>query len=356
MKKWKLSLSFLLIAVMALSMAACGGGTEEEVTEEPGVLNIYMWSEYMSESVITGFEEEYNIEVNVSYMNSSEEATAKISSGGGDEYDLVMPCDADMTALINGGHLAEMNLDNMPNFANLGDAYKFREFDPENKYAIPYLMNYVYVIYNPETCPIEITKYEDLLSPELEGQIASITGIRNLFPIALVSLGYDPNSKVESEIAEAYTWLQDYMKNVKFISSDDTEQAIISGECSVALVFDGQAGRAFKEAPNLKVADLQDPIQLGVDEFVIPANAKNQENAELFLNWIMDAEVMAENLVDNPYTCPNVAAIELTDDSYKLNPAIDIPQHMKENYFLQLDVGEAATVYDEYWTMLLSEQ
>lgn len=350
MKTMKKCLSFLLIAVMVFALAACSGEAEKQ-----GELNIYMWSEYLSDSVVQGFEDEYNIKVNIAYMNSSEEATAKITSGGGDQYDLVMPCDADMGSLINGGKLAEINLDNIPNFANLGDAYKYREFDPENKYAIPYLMNYVYVIYNTETCPIEITKYEDLLSPELKGEIASITGIRNLFPIALVALGYDPNSTVESEIEQAYQWLQKYMENVKYINSDDTEQGIVSGACSVAFVFDGQAGRAFAEVTNLKVADLSDAIQLGVDEFVIPANAKNKENAELFLNWILDAEVMAENLVDNPYTCPNVKAIDLMDDSYKLNPAINIPQHMKENYFLQLSIGDAATIYDKYWTMLLSE-
>ena len=350
-------ISLTLIAAMVFTFTACGGGGgSEEAAQDSGELNIYMWSDYMSDSVIQGFEEETGVKVNLSYMNSSEEATAKLTSGGGDQYDLVMPCDADMTGLINAGKLAEINLDNIPNFENLGDAYKYRTFDPENKYAIPYLMNYIYVVYNPETCPVEIKTYNDLLSPELEGQIASVTGIRNLFPIALIALGYDPNSTNEDEIAAAYGWLQKYIKNTKTLVSDDTEQAIISGACSVALLFDGQAGRAFEAAPNLKVADMTDAIQLGVDEFVIPAGAKNQANAEKFLNYILDANVMAENLVDNPYTCPNVAAIALTDDSYKKNPAIDIPQHMKDNYFLQLDIGEAATVYDKYWTMLLSEQ
>lgn len=347
-------ISFLLIAVLVFSFSACGGGSGE-TAEGGGELNIYMWSDYMSDSIVQAFEEEYGIKVNFSYMSSSEEATAKLTSGGGEQYDLVMPCDADMTSLINGGHLAEINLDNIPNFENLGDAYKYREFDPENKYAIPYLMNYIYVVYNPETCPIEITKYEDLLSPELEGQLASVTGMRNLFPIALVALGYSPNSINEQEIIEAYDWLTKYLKNVKILDSDNTDQTIVNGTVSVAYMFDGQAGRAFQEASNLKVANLTDPIQLGVDEFVIPAGAKNKENAEKFLNYLLDAEVMAENLVENPYTCPNEAAIALTDDSYKKNPAIDIPQSMKENYYLQLDIGAAAPTYDKYWTMLLSQ-
>ena len=46
---------------------------------------------------------------------------------------------------------------------------------------------------------------------------------------------------------------------------------------------------------NLEVADLSDPIQLGVDEFVIPKGAKNKENAEKFLNFLLDAENMAES-------------------------------------------------------------
>jgi spermidine/putrescine transport system substrate-binding protein len=348
-------IALMLIVMMVFTFAACGGGSKEDAANS-GELNIYMWSDYMSDSVVQGFEEETGIKVNFSYMNSSEEATAKLTSGGGDQYDLVMPCDADMTGLIKAGKLAEINLDNLPNFKNLGDAYKYRTFDPENKYAIPYLMNYIYVVYNPETCPVEIKTYDDLLNPALKGQIASVTGIRNLFPISLISLGYDPNSTDEKQIAEAYEWLKKYVANTKTLVSDSTEQALVSGACSVGLLFDGQAGRAFAANPNLKVADLSVPIQLGVDEFVIPAGAKNQENAEKFLNYILDANVMAENLVDNPYTCPNVAAIELTEDSYKKNPAIDIPQHMKDNYFLQLDIGQAATVYDKYWTMLMSEQ
>lgn len=354
MKRLKKFLAFAVIGVMVFSLAACGGGGEEENT---GEVNVYMWSDYMSQDVVDKFTEETGIKVNFSYMSTSEEAAAKITSGGGEQYDLVMPCDADMTSLIEGGYLEEINLDNIPNFENLGDAYKYREFDPKNKYAIPYFMNYVYVIYNKDTCPVEITSYEDLLDPQLKGQIASVTGPRNLFPIALVSLGYDPNSTNDKEIEEAYEWLQDYVPNVAGFDSDSAEKLLINGAASVGFVFDGQATRAFDAMDNLEVADLSDPIQLGVDEFVIPKGAKNKENAEKFLNFLLDAENMAENLQDdNFYSCPNEAAVELMPDSYKKHPAINIPQKMKENYFLQLDVGDAMKTYDKYWTMLMSEE
>ena len=56
------------------------------------------------------------------------------------------------------------------------------------------------------------------------------------------------------------------------------------------------------------------------------------------------------------YACPNEAAVNLMPDEYQKSPALDIPQSMKENYFLQLDIGDAAKTYDKYWTMLMSEQ
>lgn len=360
MKLVKKFIAIAVIAVMAFSLAACGGGDKGE----NGELNIYMWSEYLSQDLVDQFTEETGIKVNFSYMSTSEEAAAKITSGGGDEYDLVMPCDADMTALINGGYLEEINLENLPNFDNLGDIYKYRDFDPENKYAIPYMMNYVYVVYNPETCPIEIDEYADLLDPALEGQIASVTGPRNLFPIALSSLGYDPNSQNDEEIAEAYEWLKKYVPNVAGFDSDSAETMLINGAASVGFLFDGQASKAFSEMGDdaLVVAELKDAVQLGVDEFVIPKGAKNKENAEKFLNFLLDAENMAFNLqtmMDSDgqaYACPNDAAVALMGDDYKNAPALAIPASVKSNYFLQLDIGDAAKTYDKYWTMLMSEE
>jgi len=57
-----------------------------------------------------------------------------------------------------------------------------------------------------------------------------------------------------------------------------------------------------------------------------------------------------------PYSCPNDDAVAMMPDAYKLSPAINIPKSVKENYFLQLDVGDAVKIYDKYWTMLMSDE
>ena len=189
-----------LLLTMAKSMAllkGCGGsdsGASEETTEAASTeLNIYMWQQYISDDLIAKFEEENNCKVNLSYMSDNADAITKLTAGGGQEYDLIMTCDAYMESLVAGDYVEKINFDNVPNASNINESYWTAK-----EYCVPYLMNYIYVVYNKDTCPVEIKSYNDLINPALKGQIASIDGARNLFPIALVALGYDPNSTEES--------------------------------------------------------------------------------------------------------------------------------------------------------------
>ena len=214
-------------------------------------------------------------------------------------------------------------------------------------YCVPYLMNYIYVVYDSETCPVEIHSYNDLLQSGLK--ISTIDGARNLFPIALVALGYDPNSTNESEIAEAYEWLQKFNENV--VAYGNAEQNLTNGTANVAVTYDGNASWAMKEKNTIKVADFtSDPIQLGIDLFVMPKGAKHVDLAEKFLNYICTAEVMAKNLEEFPYSCPNDAAVAAASDDYKNDPARDFSY--KENVFFQEDVGDALTIYNDYYQKL----
>ncbi|MDD3290646.1 MAG: spermidine/putrescine ABC transporter substrate-binding protein [Eubacteriales bacterium] len=337
----------LLMLVLVASLAACGGGAAEE-PEASTELNIYMWNEYISDELIANFEAENNCKVNLSYMSDNADAITKLTAGGGQEYDLIMTCDAYMESLVAGDYVQAINFDNVPNAtANINEAYWAAK-----EYCVPYLMNYIYVVYDTERCPIEITGYQDLVDPALAGQIGSVDGARNLFPIALVALGYDPNSTEESEIAEAYEWLVDYNNNV--VAYGGTELNITNGTVSVIFTYDGNASWAMSELGennNLVIAPFEsDPVQLGFDLYVIPKGAAHVDLAEKFLNYICVPEVMAANLEEFPYSCPNDAAVAVASDTYKNDPARDFGY--KQNVFFQEDVGEAITIYNDYYQKL----
>lgn len=350
----KKALSLILAGTLVLTLAACGGKDAPAGETGSGTastqLNIFMWGDYISEALISDFEEANGCTVNLSYMSDNADSITKLTAGAGSEYDLIMTCDAYMESLIAGGYLEKLDHEQIPNAdANINEAYWFGD---NRDYCVPYLMNYIYVVYDTERCPIEITCYNDLIRPEMAGQIGSIDGARNLFPIALIALGYDPNSTVESEIAEAYEWLVKFNANV--VAYGATQENIVNGTISCMLTYDGNASWAMNELGednHLTIAPFtDDPVQLGFDLFVIPKGAQHTDLAYKFLNYICEPEVMAENLVDFPYSCPNDAAVAAASDAYRNDPAFDFDY--KTNIFFQEDVGDALAIYDQYYQML----
>ena len=339
----KKTLALIIALAMMLSLGITASAAERKE------INIFMWSDYISDDLIANFEDKYGVRVNLSYMNDNADSITKLTAGAGDGYDLIMTCDAYMESLIAGGYLEKLDLSKIPNSKNINKAY----WSEQNQdYCVPYLMNYIYVVYDTERCPIEITCYNDLIRPEMKGQIGSVDGARNLFPIALIALGYDPNSRDEKEIAEAYEWLVKYNENV--LAYGSTETNIVNGTISCMFTYDGNTAEAMAqlgEDNKLIVAPFtKDPVQLGFDLFVIPKGAQHMGDAYAFLNYICDPEVMAANLVDNPYSCPNDAAVAAASEEYRNGPAFDFDY--KTNIFFQEDVGDAITVYDKYYQML----
>ena len=339
----KKAVALILALVMVFALAACGKSTESKE------LNIFMWSDYISDEMIANFEKEYGATVNLSYMNDNADSITKLTAGAGDGYDLIMTCDAYMESLIAGGYLEELDVSKIPNSSNINKAYWS---DQNQKYCVPYLMNYIYVVYDTERCPIDITCYNDLIRPEMKGQIGSVDGARNLFPIALIALGYDPNSTDENEIKEAYEWLVKYNENV--VAYGSTETNIVNGTISCMFTYDGNTAEAMAQMGDkntLVVAPFtDDAVQLGFDLFVVPKGAQHVDLAYEFLNYMCDPEVMAANLVENPYSCPNDAAVAAASEDYRNAPAFDFAY--KTNIFFQKDVGDAITIYDEYYQML----
>ena len=347
----KKALALILALIMALSLVACGDkGGDEGTPDASSELNIFMWGDYISEDLISNFEQANGCTINLSYMSDNADSITKLTAGAGSEYDLIMTCDAYMESLIAGGYLEKLDHAQIPNaVANINEAY----WNGDNKdYCVPYLMNYIYVVYDTERCPIEITCYNDLIDPAMKGQIGTVDGARNLFPIALIALGYDPNSTSETEIAAAYDWLVKFNENV--VAYGSTEQNMVNGTISCMLTYDGNASWAMSELGEnntLTIAPFTaDAVQLGFDLFTIPKDAKHADLAHKFLDYICDPQVMADNLVEFPYSCPNDAAVAVANDNYKNDPAFDFDY--KTNVFFQEDVGDALAIYDKYYQML----
>ena len=348
-------ISIILCVVIIGTFMGCSS-KEKTDTGLAKEINIFIWSEYVSEDAIKGFEDEYGIKVNVSYFTSTDEMNAKLMSGGGKDYDIVQAGNSQIENLINQNYIQELDYDNIPNFKNLSEESRNPSYDPESKYSVEYLSSYTVIGYNKKTCPIEIKSVKDLLNPALKGTIVSITSSRRIMAMILDSLGYDPNTTDEAQIKEATEFLKKMKSNVKIFDGDCPRKSLLNGECSVALIYNGDLAIAMNEDPGTYViADINSGYVKASNEWCVPTGASNKKEAEMFINYMLDPEVMAKNLDVFPYNCPNEEALKVASDKYKNNPSLNLSKETMNKAVSVKDVGETEVVYDKYWSEFMSK-
>ena len=107
-----------------------------------------------------------------------------------------------ISQLIEEGRLAELNYDNIPNFAKIDDRFKNLPYDPENKYTVPYTWGTLGIIYNTQRVTEPVT-WDLMFDTDHAGDVLMIRNSRDAFGLALMSLGYSVNTTNEDEIRQA---------------------------------------------------------------------------------------------------------------------------------------------------------
>ena len=140
-----------LIPVAMAVLIVIGGFIygQKDGTSKNGQVIVYNWGEYIDPEIIDLFEEETGIDVIYEEFETNEIMYPKIQSGA-IAYDVVCPSDYMIQRMIENDLLAEINYDHIPNLKYIGDNYMkmSRQFDPENKYSVPYLWGTVGILYN----------------------------------------------------------------------------------------------------------------------------------------------------------------------------------------------------------------
>ena len=152
-------------------------------------LNVYNNGLYISDgsdesiNVLSAFEELTGIKVNYTTYDSNESLYAKLKSGGV-SYDVIFPSDYMVGKMVKEGMLSELNMDNIPNFAGIGETYLDRSFDPGNKYSVPYMWGTTGLIYNTTMVEEPPTKWADMWDVAYTNNVLMFNNSRDAYAIA----------------------------------------------------------------------------------------------------------------------------------------------------------------------------
>lgn len=343
-----LALSVSMVAGMLAGCGSSGGAASGGKT-----LNVFVWTEYVPDSVFDEFEKETGIKVNVSTYSSNEDMLAKVKSEASGTYDVVLPSDYAIEQMIAQGMLMELDQDKLTNLSNIGEAYLNPSYDPGNVYSVPYQGGVAAIAVNTAKVDKEITSYDDLFDPELANSMVALDDYRAVIGMTARSMGYSMNETDPDKLAEIEAKLLTLKNNIKLYDSDSPKSALISGDCTVGYIWSAEIALAMEENPDIKIVFPEEGPYVFMDNWAILEGSTHYDEAMEFINYMLKPEAAQLCMEEFPYLNPNTVAVEAMGAGYSGNEAKNPPKEVISSgeYVENLD-SDTLAIYDEMWTKL----
>ncbi|EFL88514.1 polyamine ABC transporter substrate-binding protein [Ahrensia sp. R2A130] len=321
----------LILGTAAVALTTAAHAQERTV-------NVYNWSDYIDEEVLKEFTAETGIKVVYDVFDSNEVLETKLLAGG-TGYDVVVPSATFLSRQIQAGVFQELDKSKLPNMKNMWDVVEKRTevYDPGQKYSINYMWGTTGIGYNVKAAQERlggpVTGWDVIFDPEKLAKfkdcgVHMLDAPQEMVPAALNFLGKDPDSKSAEDLAAAEELLVKARENIQKFNSSEYINALANGDICLAVGWSGDVFQARDRA-----AEADAGVELGYaiptegalmwfDQMAIPADAKNVEEAHIFLDYIMRAEVIAKASNYVFYANGNAASQPLLEKEITEDPAV----------------------------------
>ncbi len=341
--------SFRALADVAWGVALAASCGIALAQEEPKVLNVYNWSDYIAEDTLKNFEKETGIKVRYDNFDSNEILHAKLVAGK-TGYDIVVPSSNWAKIQIDGGLLAKLDKALIPNLANVDaeTAGQIAKLDPGNQHLVVWLWGYTTVGINVDkvkaalgSMPMPDNAWDLVFKPEYISKMKScgvsfLDSPSEIFPAALHYLGKPAFSKQTSDYQEASRMLQAIRPYVTLFSSSGYINDMANGSICLALGWSGDINIARQRAIDGKTGNKIEvliPKTGGIlffDTMAIPVDAPHPKNAHAFINYILKPEVHASLTNKVFYANPNAQSTKFVKKEVAENPTVFLSAENKK--------------------------
>ena len=355
MKKFSLLLTRIFTLVMiAVVMLSCFPTPAKAAKTE---LYIFNCGDYIAETTVEKFEKAYpEYEVIYEVFETNEAMYQKLVSSN-IPYDVLIPSDYMIERLIKEDRLKEIDMTKLENYKYIGEAYKNTNYDPNNKYSVPYMWGTLGILYNTEKVKETVDSWSILWDEKYSGQILMLDSMRDSMAVALKKLGYDLNTTNQAEIDAAAKALVEQKPLVAEYGVDILKDKMIQGSYSFTVAYSGDA--LYMQNQNAELNGGKSVLEyvipkegsnFWIDAMCIPKTSKNTEGAMKFIDFMCSTEIAFDNVEYIEYSTPHTEALKELGDEYInnniYNPSVEILANCDSFAYLEPDVQES---YNKAW-------
>lgn len=338
---WKLK-----SALAAASLFALAGAASAE-----GELNIYNWGDYTNPELIKKFEDTYKVKVTVTDYDSNDTALAKVRAGG-HGYDIVVPSANYVPIWVKEGLLLEARPDQMENFKNVDPRWVNVPWDEGRRYTVPWQWGVSGIGVNTKVYGGDINTSAIWLDPPAE-LVGKINVEPEMTDVLFATIRYfggewctddkELLKKVRDKLVEA---------KPKWLAMDySVTEKLPAGDYSAVYYWNGAILRSRIANPDIKFGYPKEGYPIFMDSVAILADAKNTENAKLFMNFIMDPENAALISAFAKYSNGIKGSDAFMPADMKGAPELNVPAEFEAaGQFLNTCSPEVNDLYARIWT------
>jgi hypothetical protein len=178
---------------------------------------------------------------------------------------------------------------------------------------------------------------------------------REIVTWALLANGLNINQITDKSLNKIKPTLEQWLPLVKVYDSDSPKTALLNGDVAIGVVWGGEGAILANKNKKFRWVIPSEGTHLFIDSLAIPKTAKNVENAEAFMNFILRPEISKQISDEFPYLNPNLAARELMSKKQLENPASFPAEEELKKMTLFKDIGTKGSDVEELITTLKAQ-
>jgi putrescine transport system substrate-binding protein len=325
--------------VVTLCAVACGGGhSTPPATEEP-VLHIYNWADYIGRGTVAEFERRTHIKVVYELYDSNDTLEAKMLVGHSG-YDIVSTTTGFYGRQIKAGAYLALDKSKLPNWKNLDPAVHAMNGLVYNVDLVKARMpdaptDSLAMIFDPKV----VARFADC-------GVTFLDSSEDVIQLALAYLHRDPNSRSIEDLHAAENLVMAVRPYIRTFDSNDYWHQLASKEACLSIAWSSDysvaQARAREDGTGAHLAFIlpKEGSNITYNAFLIPASAPHPEAAHLFLNFILEPQIIAAITNDIHYGNDNLAARPFVQGDILADPAVYPPPELRARLYLPAELGQ----------------
>ncbi|VWC26361.1 spermidine/putrescine ABC transporter substrate-binding protein [Burkholderia aenigmatica] len=293
----------LIILTAGLVAAALAAFAAPPEAVNDNVLRVLAWPGYADSDVVSAFEVQFHVRVEVTFVDSDEALWTRMHSAAPPPYDVLAANTAEIQRYAHERLLAPIDLSRvpnrrrqLPNFQQLATIGGLVEEGAT--YAIPFTYSSMGLIYDRKQVPVAPHSMRELWNPRYRGKVLDFNSAQHNFSFTALALGYsDPFRLSPAQTLVVAHKLIDLRRNLLTYYTLPEEATALFVQHRAALMF-GNYGTQQVELLRRAGADVgyvipDEGALAWLDCWAVTRGAQHPELAFAWINYMLEPAIGA---------------------------------------------------------------